>query len=104
MAIYLPRIYSTTATHVYFYTRFGCSTAEFLDPPTNAVRNPDYDANCTAELATVSAGYEEWAVRATVVNQEVPAPPAILGAVAAFGYMRKLRRRLKEQQANQFAA
>lgn len=95
LTIYLPRIYATAATHVYFYTRFGCSTD---------TASPDYDANCTAEIATVSAGFEEWAVRSTVVNQEVPAPPAILGAFAAFGYMRKLRRRLKAHQASQLAA
>ncbi|WP_300053482.1 hypothetical protein [Malikia sp.] len=105
MTVYLPRIYNPAAgTHVFFYTRFGCSTTA----------DADYDANCQAaiNLATAagksgvsaSSGSEDWAVRQTVINQEVPAPPAILGAFAAFGYMRKLRRRLKAHQASQLAA
>ena len=105
LTVYLPRIYNPAAgTHVFFYTRFGCSTTA----------GANYDANCQAaiNLATTagkngvsaSSGSEDWAVRQTVINQEVPAPPAILGAFSAFGYMRKLRRRLKEHQASQLAA
>lgn len=105
MTVYLPRIYNPAAgTHVFFYTRFGCSTTA----------GADFDANCQTaiDLATAagkngvsaSSGSEDWAVRQTVINQEAPAPSAILGAFAAFGYMRKLRRRLKEHQASQLAA
>ena len=105
MTVYLPRIYNPAAgTHVFFYTKFGCTTTA----------GADFDANCQSaiNLATAagkngvsaSSGSEDWAVRQTVINQEVPAPPAILGAFVAFGYMRKLRRRLKAHQARQLAA
>ncbi len=100
LTVYLPQIESTSASHVYLYTRFGCTTTA----------GANHDANCAGAIAlagggsvTPDAGFEEWAVRATPI-QEAPAPSAILGVVAAFGYMRQLRRRLKADQAGRLAA